>query len=159
MGTYVQGVAVPYGVSTLVAEHGPDGQLQLFREQFTQHSWTQLPDKVALTKTHNEDHPLGWARVRNTKAGLTFEAELIESSMATDAVAAVKAGLIRGLSIAFAEDPEQDQWERGGRGQPPLVHRRGASLRHVALVANPSTPQPWSARWVVTLGPIRNPSS
>jgi len=138
--TYVTGMAVPYGVATTVAERGPGGEIQLFREQFTQHSWADMPDRVALTKTHNEDQPLGWCRTRNTKAGLMFEAELITSTMAADAVAAIKAGLIRGLSVAFAEDPSRDQWQRGSKGQPPMVHRMGATLRHVALVANPCYP-------------------
>src|SRR5690349_7911109 len=97
----VQGLAVPYGRAALIAERGPDGGLQLFRELFDTKSFADLPDRVPFTKRHDEDAPLGWARTRNTKAGLMFEAELITSSMAADAVSAMRAQLIRGVSIAF----------------------------------------------------------
>jgi HK97 family phage prohead protease len=133
---YVRGLAVPYGRSALIADRSADGAVQLFIERFDSHSWAELPSRVPFTRTHNEEAPLGWAQIRSTPKGLMIEATLIDSTIAADSVSAMRAQLLEGLSIAFAENADRDEWTRGGNGRPPAVLRRGASLRHVALVAH-----------------------
>jgi HK97 family phage prohead protease len=129
------GTAIPYNAETVIGELLPNGERVVYREVFDQRSWTNLPKRVPWLRSHqSQASPLGWAQVNSRPAGLAVCLEPVAgSSAATDAVAEVRAGVLRGLSVGFWQNPDMDEIDARDRHRLPLVRRRGATLREVSL--------------------------
>lgn len=150
MTALLVGCAVPFGVSTLIAEP-VNGRTMLLREQFDRSSFAELPRRVPWRNVHDHETPLGWATPRIGDDGLTVEITPLDTSRARDAVEEARAGARVGLSIAFRSDPKRDEWRRASRNRSPddppgertalpLVVRRAAQLVEVSLTAAPCYP-------------------
>lgn len=129
----IKALAVPFGEAATIGET-IDGQRRIYREVFSANSFAQVPDRVPWVRRHDRNNVLGWAKLRVTSKGLEMEAEPLDTGNARDALAEVKSGLLRGISIGFMADPDRDIWTRQA-GELPVVKRRGVELIEISLVA------------------------
>ena len=133
---------MPYNSPTLVGEIDENGRRRLFREQFDTGSWSALPSRIPVVRAHDREKPIAWGELDNRGDGLIVTLDYLDgSTSAADARAEVRAGVLRGLSVAFVEDPGSDVVERGRGGtELPLIRRRNARLHEVSLVSRPAYP-------------------
>ena len=103
-------------------------------------------DNAVLTFQHDETHPLasvktGSLKLRETSAGLEFDAELVDTSRARDLFAQIKAGLVEQCSFVFTSDPAHgftDRWERGEDGTRRRFISSIGKLLDVSVVVGPA---------------------
>lgn len=140
-----RGIAVPYGQPEIVGDRGgPGGASRLYIESFDQDSWADLPASVPIVHSHDRRWVLGRGHLTSRRDGLMVSIEWLDQHAgAADAVAEIRSGLVRGLSISFRPDPKHDIVQQGNRkaGLPgilPKVTRRGAQLKDVALTIQPA---------------------
>jgi HK97 family phage prohead protease len=134
------GLALPYEQECVIGEVRPNGERRIFREIFDQKSFDGVPKQVPLLRSHQRQAgPLGWARLDSRPGGLhTLLEPIAGSQTATDAVAEVRAGVIRGLSVGFIESPDDDLIDARNSRRLPLVRRRGVVLKEVSLCLEPA---------------------
>jgi HK97 family phage prohead protease len=139
VSTISRGTAIPYGVPTVVKDY-VGGELKLFREQFDRESWQSLPERIPVVRGHAKNSPIGWGALDSTDRGLTVDIDYIDGSVAaSDARAEVQSQVMTGLSISFRCDQDADVHEVDRHSPVPLtIHRRGAVLLEVSLVAHPA---------------------
>ncbi len=140
-----RGIAVPYRTPEIVGDHdGPGGATRVYLEQFDEDSWRDLPADVPIVHSHDRRWVLGRGHLSNQREGLMVSIEWLDQhTQAADAVAEIRSGLVRGLSVSFRPDPEQDVVQKGNRkmglpGVLPRVTRRGSILKDVALTIAPA---------------------
>ena len=127
-GRTLIGTAAPYGVPTQL---GPIVEMYA-RGAFTKTLRSSGADVMLLL-----DHALSQLLARrangsleliDTPTGLQFRAQLIETQLADDTIAAVRAGLFRGASCGFYI--ERESW----KGQTRTIE--GADLREISVVSS-----------------------
>ena len=130
----MQGLAVPFGEATPVAEIAADGTRKIYAEQFDRDSFAELPPRVPFLRSHIRSSPLGWAALESRERGLVATITPIDgSTVASDAVAEVASGVMVALSVGFVCSPDEDIVGRHRRGELPLIRRRGARLVELSL--------------------------
>lgn len=123
-------------LSGTVVRYGQQADLRAFRESIVAGAF--VFDDVTLNIQHDRGRPVARTgaglRLTDGPDDLRMEARLPETRNATDALEAVRAGLIRGLSVEM-EVREQD-WE----DRPDGAHRiiRSANLLGIGLVDRPA---------------------
>ena len=125
-------------LSGVVTRYGTQANMRAFREAIAPGALRF--DDVILNLQHDRAKPLA-----RTGAGLTLEdsadqlvmrAEVAPTRIGTDAVEAVNAGLLRGLSVEMVVN--RDRWsEHNGK---PLRTIQEAELRAIGLVDRPAYP-------------------
>jgi HK97 family phage prohead protease len=137
-GRTLLGLAAPYGVTTQLGQIG---------EQYARGAFTDTlrsDSDVMLLLDHSLSQLLarranGSLELQDTPEGLRFRAELIETSLADDVIAAVRAGLYRGASAGFYI--VRESWQ----GQTRTIE--AADLRELSIVsANAAYPTNVSVR-------------
>lgn len=126
-GRRISGTVVRYGD---VADIGG-----YFREEFRAGSITATD--VVLNAYHDSRHPLartdgGGLEVRDTSEAMRFEAELPDTSAATDVLTLVQRRVLRGASIEM--DVVRDEWRDAGRHR--IIHE--ARMSGIAIVSTPA---------------------
>lgn len=120
------------GMLTGVAmRYGDTASLPWGRERFEPRSIVTAPDGVILNWQHDRSRPLarfpdGGLELVDGAEGLSIRAAIADTQAGRDAVALVRAGVARGLSVEFRAD--QERLEDGVR----IVQR--ATLAGIAVV-------------------------
>lgn len=127
------------GIVGVVARYGAEANLRRFRERIAPGAF-RFSD-VILNRQHDRALPLA----RTGGAGLTLEdspdaltmrAEIPPTRIGTDALEAVRAGLLRGASVEMRV--EKDEWDESG--PIPVRTIRAADLLAIGLVDRPAYP-------------------
>ena len=103
-------------------------------------------DNAVLTLQHDDSHPMasvktGTLELRETQAGLEFQADLVDTSKARDMFAQVKAGLLDACSFVFTSNPEDgftDSWQRDSDGTKRRFISSIGKLLDVSVVVGPA---------------------
>ena len=98
-------------------------------------------DDVIMNIQHDRNRPIartngGGLEVRNTHEALEIEAVLPDTPMGIEALAMVRAGLLRGFSVEMRVDEET--WQDGPKPPTRTIHR--ARLVGVGVVDIPAYP-------------------
>ncbi len=137
----LRGLAVPFGVPTVVADRLPDGAILLSRESWDAESFVGLDASVPLLTGHDTTRPLGRIdRMWIGPTGLEIEGTLVGSASELDGTRErVGAGVLAALSIGFINNDRLDRWTKPtSRSGLPSVLRRGARVREISLVLWPA---------------------
>ena len=136
----VSGVAAPFNSDS--ADLGFLERLQpgCFRKAL------ERQDNAVLTFQHDDTHPMasvktGTLELRETQAGLEFQAQLVDTSKARDMFAQVKAGLLDACSFVFTSNPEDgftDSWQRDSDGTRRRFISSIGKLLDVSVVVGPA---------------------
>jgi len=137
----LRGVAVPYGEQTLVSGPTPRGRmvhLEVFDAQSIRDTGALYGRPLLIG--HDQNRPIGRIRTsRSTGRGLEVEADLIGGDDEVEGLRRrLGAGVQKALSIGFFPSQSDDVWQRDGTTGPPVVTRRGVTIREVSIVVWPA---------------------
>ena len=129
-----------------VVRYGDTADLGPYRERFEPGALA-MDDSMLLNVQHDRGRPiarLGAGTLTGTAAGVEMRAEVSKTRAGEDALEAVRAGLLRGLSMEFRA--VEQVWERGNDKALRVVQK--AVLHGVALVDRPAYPESELREWM-----------
>ena len=126
-------------VSGTVIRFGNDADIGgAFRERISRHALR--PDDTILNLQHDRRKPLarlgGSLRFVQGNDALELRAEIVETATGDEALALIKAGIIRGISVEM--QVRNDTW---AHGEIPLRTVHDAIMSGVSLVDKPAYPK------------------